>query len=216
MSRKKIKRLVLLGLGCLALLAAAIVYSIFCNESRWVVQMDMASYVFRGKDLPMLAAGLLTMAYVVYLVASAFRAALRVKREEREERAYTRRISPWLGLFGFCGLFGLTGFWTYREQGVIFPFLFFAFFGFFGFFYEGKLSHLLKDERYQENERRAERTAYRIGFGLLFLVMWLVGMGMLSQNLEWCAIFLFCAISLIYGLVLFLSRFLLYRYEKGD
>ena len=39
---------------------------------------------------------------------------------------------------------------------------------------------------------------------------------MFSRNVEWCAIFMLISVSLIYGLVLFLSNYLLYRYEKGE
>jgi len=33
---------------------------------------------------------------------------------------------------------------------------------------------------------------------------------------EWCAIFMLISVSLIYALVIFLSNYLLYRYEKGE
>ena len=83
-------------------------------------------------------------------------------------------------------------------------------------FFEGKLSHTLEDELFQENKRRAELKAYKTGFVLLFVVIWLVGGGMFSRNVEWCAIFMLISISLIYALVLFLSNYLLYRYEKEE
>ena len=35
---------------------------------------------------------------------------------------------------------------------------FFLFFGFFGFFFEGKMSHMLIDERYTENRAKAQLT----------------------------------------------------------
>ena len=104
-------------------------------------------------------------------------------------------------MFGFLG-FG--GFWTYYKFGEIFPFAFFIFFGFFSFFFEGKLSHILEDELFQENKRKAQLEAYKIGFKLLFVVV------------EWCAIFMLISVSLIYALVLFLSNYLLYRYEKRE
>ena len=56
--------------------------------------------------------------------------------------------------------------------------------------------------------------AYKIGFKLLFVVIWLMAIGMFSRNVEWCAIFMLISVSLIYALVLFLSNYLLYRYEK--
>lgn len=133
---------------------------------------------------------------------------------KKSTQSYTRKISPLFGFFGFFGFLGFSGFWTYYEWKLIYPFIFFSFFGFFGFFFEGKLSNTLKDELYRANERKAALQAYKTGFSLLFIVIWLVGMGMLSGNIEWCAIFMIIAISLIYALILFLSSYLLYRYEK--
>ena len=85
---------------------------------------------------------------------------------------------------------------------------------FLTFFFEGKLSHILEDELFQENKRKAQLEAYKIGFKLLFVVIWLMAIGMFSRNVEWCAIFMLISVSLIYALVLFLSNYLLYRYEK--
>lgn len=138
------------------------------------------------------------------------------KEPSEDGRSYSRTISPHFGWFGFFGFLGFGGFWTYAAFDKIFPFIFFVFFGFFGFFFEGKLSHTLEDELFQENRRRAELKAYRIGFALLFVVIWLMGMGFLSRNVEWCAVFMLASMSLIYGLVLFLSNYLLYRYERME
>ena len=75
---------------------------------------------------------------------------------------------------------------------------------------------LLEDELFQENKRKAQLEAYKIGFKLLFVVIWLMAIGMFSRNVEWCAIFMLISVSLIYALVLFLSNYLLYRYEKRE
>lgn len=56
--------------------------------------------------------------------------------------------------------------WIFRVAEVLglpadrgsFPFAFFLFFGFFGFFFEGKMSHMLIDERYTENRAKAQLT----------------------------------------------------------
>lgn len=213
MSKGKVKKLILMGIGCAVLLGAAIVYAVLYNHSRLVEPMTMSEYVFSVKDIPMLAAGAVLFLYIIYLIISIFKAALHSKNAAAN---HTRKLSPYLGFFGFFGFFGLLGFWTYHVQGIIYPFIFFTFFGFFGFFYEGKLSDVLKDELYRENERKAELQAYKTGFVLLFIVIWLIGMGTLSRNVEWCAIFMLIAMSLIYALVLFLSRYLLYRYEKEE
>ena len=78
------------------------------------------------------------------------------------------------------------------------------------------ISHILEDELFQENKRKAQLEAYKIGFKLLFVVIWLMAIGMFSRNVEWCAIFMLISVSLIYALVLFLSNYLLYRYEKRE
>lgn len=78
------------------------------------------------------------------------------------------------------------------------------------------ISHILEDELFQENKRKAQLEAYKIGFKLLFVVIWLMAIGMFSRNVEWCAMFMLISVSLIYALVLFLSNYLLYRYEKRE
>lgn len=119
------------------------------------------------------------------------------------------------GDFVECLVFwGLADFGHTINLEKYFPFAFFIFFGFFSFFFEGKLSHILEDELFQENKRKAQLEAYKIGFKLLFVVIWLMAIGMFSRNVEWCAIFMLISVSLIYALVLFLSNYLLYRYEK--
>ena len=164
MTKKQMKQVIFMGVGCVILLIAGIIYSLLFNDARWVKNMDMSNYVFSIKDIPML----------------------------------------------------IVGFWTYFEYGKIYPFVFFIFFGFFGFFFEGKLSHTLEDELFLENKRKAEINAYKVGFKLLFIVIWLMAIGMFSRNVEWCAIFMLISVSLIYALVIFLSNYLLYRYEKGE
>lgn len=213
MSKKKIKQIIFMGVGIVALLIVGVVYSLLYNDGRWVKEMDMSNYVFSVKDIPMLAIGALIAIYALYIVVVFVKY---VFLQKYQDKHYSRTISPYLGLCGIFGFLGFGGFWTYYEFGEIFPFVFFIFFGFFGFFFEGKLSHTLEDELFQENRRKAQLKAYKIGFKLLFIVIWLMGMGMFSRNVEWCAIFMLISVSLIYGLVLFLSNYLLYRYEKGE
>lgn len=67
-----IKKLAILGFGCAFFMAAAVVYSLLYNEGRFVYPMDMDTYVFQAKNLPMLLAGVITAAYVIYLVVSVF------------------------------------------------------------------------------------------------------------------------------------------------
>ena len=49
-------------------MAAAVIYTLLSNEGRLVYPMDVDTYVFQTKDLPMLFAGVTTAAYVIYLV----------------------------------------------------------------------------------------------------------------------------------------------------
>lgn len=217
--KKTIRRLIAGAFIVISLLLLGVAYSLAFNDGRWVYIMDLSTYVFQPQDLAMLIPGALIFCYVIYFLIAIWRHVVRLMfRPEPSEdgRRYSRTVSPrfgWCGLFGFLG-FG--GFWTYAEFGQIFPFIFFVFFGFFGLFFEGRLSHTLEDELFQENRRRAELKAYRIGFALLFIVIWLMGMGFLSRNVEWCAVFMLASMSLIYGLVLFLSNYLLYRYERME
>lgn len=213
MSRREKKKLIWMGIGCVTVLIAAVLYSIWWNDGRWVKEMNLSEYVFSIKDLPMLGAGVLIGAYAIYFIVLSLKAAF---QRPADDKRYTRKIPAVFGLFGLFGFLGFSGFWTYAKNGSIFPFIFFAFFGFFGFFFEGKLSHTLQDEMLMENRRKAELKAYKIGFTLLFIVMWLMGMGMFSRNVEWCAIFMLISISLICALILFLSNYLLYRYEKEE
>lgn len=210
MNKNQIKHIVFMGMTCALLLIAAIIYSLLYNEGRFVYEMDMSSYVFSVKDIPMLAVGVLIVIYVLYIVVICVKKALSRKNMDK---TYSRTVSPYWGL---CGFLGFAGFWTYYEFGQIYPFVFFIFFGFFGLFFEGKLSHTLEDELFQENKRKAEIRAYKTGFKLLFVVLWLMGIGMFSRNVEWCAIFMLISVSLIYALVLFLSNYWLYCYEKEE
>ena len=213
MSKKQIKKIIFMGVGCALLLIVGTIYSLLYNDGRWVKNMDMSEYVFSYKDIPMLVIGALIALYAIYIVIICFK---NVFSKNSREKRYSRTISPYWGFCGMFGFLGFGGFWTYYKFGEIFPFAFFIFFGFFSFFFEGKLSHILEDELFQENKRKAQLEAYKIGFKLLFVVIWLMAIGMFSRNVEWCAIFMLISVSLIYALVLFLSNYLLYRYEKRE
>lgn len=132
-------------------LIAGIIYSILFNDARWVKNMDMSTYVFSMKDIPMLAIGVLIAVYVLYLAVIFCKHAFSKKRKNK---TYSRTVSPYLGLCGVFGFLGFSGFWTYYEFGKIYPFVFFIFFGFFGFFFEGKLSHTLEDELFWKTKEK--------------------------------------------------------------
>lgn len=212
MKKNTVKRLVLCGAGCLLLLLLSAWYAVVWNESRLVAPMDFATYVFRLRDLPMLVLLSLLILYVCCLVALVVSAVLRSRRRSASDRT-TRSIRPRLGLLG---LLGFGGFWTYSWNGTIFPFLFFLFFGFFGFFFEGKLSNTFMDERYRENKLRAQLTAQRVSLTVIFLAIVLLGCGSLMRHLEYTLISLLIVISLALALWLFLSEYLLYRYDHNE
>ena len=217
--KKTIHRLITGAIAVIALLLLGVAYSLAFNDGRWVYIMDLSTYTFQPQDLSMLIPGALLFCYAIYFLVVIWRHVVRLmfaKEPSTDGRTYSRTVSPKLGWLGFTGFLGFGGFWTYSQSGQIFPFIFFIFFGFFGLFFEGRLSHTEQDELFQENRRRAELKAYRIGFALVFIVIWLIGMGFFSRNVEWCAIFMLASLSLIYGLVLFLSNYLLYRYEKAE
>ena len=153
--------------------------------------------------------------FLLYLAALILGAAIASKRRQ-ETANTTRRLNPKLGLLGFAGFLGFLGFWTYGAFRDITPFIFFAFFGFFGFFYEGKLSNTLMDERYVENKLRAELTAHRVMRAIVFLTLILFGRGALLGSLEYTLIAVLIVLSLTVALDLFLSEYLLYRYDHSD
>ena len=217
MSRKQLKRTLLMGAGCAVFLLAGIVYSLLYNDGRWGMEMNLEEYVFSAKDIPMLAAGMLVALYAVYIAVVICRKALKgLSTQKGLHQNYTRRVPPFLGIFGIFGLWGFSGFWTYYAHGIVSPFLLFALFGLFGLFFEGKLSHTLEDELFQHNKARADLKAYKTGFLLLVAVILLSRWRVLALHAEWCAILLLISVSLIVAFVLFQKRYPLYCYEKEE
>lgn len=217
--KKTVRRLVIWGIVVAVLTLLGTAYALRFNDGRLVTLTYLPTYHFQPQDLSILIPGVLLFCYAIYFLVTIWRHVWRLmflRETSPGGRHYSRTVSPRFGWAGFFGFLGFGGFWTYHHDGTIFPFMFFIFFGFFGFFFEGKLSHTLEDEFFQENRRRAELKAYRIGFTLLFFTAWLIGMGLFSRNVEWCAIFLLASISFIIGLVGFLSNYLLYRYERME
>lgn len=214
MKRTNAKILIAVGVVCLAFLLGSVWYALTFNGGRLVTPTDFSTYVFRMNDLPMILSVVCVDLYVLFLafllVWKVFRSKHSIDTSNR-----TRKLNPMLGLLGILGFLGFAGIWTYRVDGSIFPFCFFLFFGFFGFFFEGKMSGTFMDERFRENARRAQLTAFKIGFTLLFLVLLVVG-GRVLGNLEITAIVFQGATALILGLTLFLSEYLLYRYDHAE
>lgn len=203
---------VLGGVLCAAFTAWAVWDALAHHGGRLVYPMD--SYAFQTSDIPMLAALALDVLYVLCLALLLVRWGIARKQQARFSNR-TRRLNPKLGLLGFFGFLGFAGIWSYQAMGDLSAFVFFAFFGFFGFFFEGKMSNTLMDERFQENAARAELKAYRTGFVLIFLLLILSGQAARFRA-ELLAPILISGIALAVALTLFLSEYLLYRYDYDD
>lgn len=215
MKKNKTKLTVFLGVVCALLVAVSTWYSVFFNDSRFVAPMDFSEYTFQVQDLPMIISGVVLVAYILYLFV--LLVGMIATNKQRETAAkLTRTVNPKLGFLGFLGFAGFLGFWTYSVDKTIFPFVFFMFFGFFGFFYEGKMSNTFIDERFRENKLKAHMTANKCALGIIFFAVIILGQGKLMGNLEYTLIALIVVIALSIALELFLSEYLLYRYDHDD
>lgn len=213
--KNRTKRAIELGVMTALLVAGSAWYTVQFNDSRFLAPMDLSEYTFRPQDLPMLASGIVLLLYLIYLAVLCFGAAQ--KKQNREKSAkMTRKVDPRFGFLGLLGFAGFLGFWTYGVDKTIFPFVFFVFFGFFGFFYEGRMSGTFMDERYLENKLRAQATANKTTVALVFLATLILGQGKLMGNLEYTLIAFLIVVSLSIALGMFLSEYLLYRYDSDD
>ena len=199
------------GVLCAAATAAAVWYYLTYNGK---LVYPMHSYAFAPTDMPMLLAVALDVLYALYLAFLLVRG-IRAQKQHVLKTNRTRRLSPKFGMLGFLGFLGFAGFWSYGTWSDATPFLFFIFFGFFGFFFEGKMSNTLMDERYKENVVRAELKAYRIGFSITILLLILASQHTRSHA-ELAAPILVAGNALILALSMFLSEYLLYRYDHDD
>lgn len=213
-TKKKVLTIAGLGLICLALDLAASWYAVTYNDSRLVVPMD-STYVFVAKDLPMICSVTLTCLYFFWLLILISTAAVRIQKNVRRTQT-TRSISPKLGLLGFLGFVGFMGFFTYAQDKTISLFTCFTFFGFFGFFYEGKLSNTFMDERFRENVQKAQLAALKISFFIVVVAFFILGQGALMGNLEYNLIAAMVIVFFSLALYIFLSEYLLYRYDHDD
>lgn len=214
---KKTKKRMIIGLGffCLLLNVISSWYSMTFNSSRLVAPMDYSVYVFHPRDLPMILSLFLTFLYVFCLLIIFIKTLIKNGGSKTQSKV-TRKLNSKLGCLGFMGFLGFSGFWTYHFNKIVSPFVFFLFFGFFGFFYEGKMSNTFMDERFKENAMKAQLTSYKIGLSVIFLLIIVLGQGAFMGNLEYTLIFLMIGVSLTLALVLFLTEYLLYRYDHND
>ena len=212
MKKINTKLTIFAGVVCALLVVLSSWYTITFNDSRFIAPMNFSEYTFRTKDLPMIVSGLLLVLYILYLCVLLVRGIITNKRKGVTGQS-TRTINP---KWGFLGFFGFLGFWTYSVDRTIFPFVFFMFFGFFGFFYEGKMSNTFMDERYKENKIKAHMTANKIALAIIFVSILFLGQGKLIGNLEYTLIALIIVVALSIALEMFLSEYLLYRYDHDE
>ena len=215
MKKINTKLTIFAGVVCALLVVLSSWYTITFNDSRFIAPMNFSEYTFRTKDLPMIVSGLLLVLYILYLCVLLVRGIITNKRKGVTGQS-TRTINPKWGFLGFLGFFGFLGFWTYSVDRTIFPFVFFMFFGFFGFFYEGKMSNTFMDERYKENKIKAHMTANKIALAIIFVSILFLGQGKLIGNLEYTLIALIIVVALSIALEMFLSEYLLYRYDHEE
>ena len=190
-------------------------YSVKFNESRLVVPTDVETYEFSFKDLPMICSIALTIAYIGYLMICLGKTSIQQKKSILETNR-TRKIDPKLGLLGFLGFMGFRGFWTYNTAGNVLPFMAFTFFGFFGFFYEGKMSNTYMDERFRENANKAQFMALKVAFTVIIIEFVFLSVGSYFISMEYMFITLHILIALSIALAVFLSEYLLYRYDHDE
>ena len=205
MKRNKIKAIIIPGILCMLILTVSIWYSIRYNESRLIVPTDLETYQFSPKDIPIICSIALTIGYVYYLLVCLGKTS-RQQKEKILQTNRTRRLNPMLGFLGFFGFLGFIGGGWYR----------FIFFGFFGFFYEGKMSDTLMDERFRENRNKAQLTALKAAFAVIILALVFILAGESFMSLEYLFTVVYILISLSIALAIFLSEYLLYRYDHDE
>ena len=202
MKRNKTKEIIIPGIICMILLAASIWYSVKYNESRLIVPTDLETYQFSPKDIPIICSILLTIGYGYYLLACLGKTSIQQKKNILKTNR-TRRLNPKLGFLGFFGFLGFIGGGWFR----------FVFFGFFGFFYEGKMSDTLMDERFRENKNKAQLMAFKVAFAVIIFALFLILVGESFWSIEYLFTVVYILISLSIALAIFLSEYLLYRYD---
>lgn len=215
MKKNKAKILIGCGIFCVLCILVSSWYAVKINDSRLVVPMDFNSYTFQIKDLPMIISVSLICIYVFTLFITLI-VSIGRNRQQIERTNTTRKLNPKLGFLGLLGFWGFAGFWTYSIDGSVFPFAFFLFFGFFGFYYEGKMSGTFMDERFRENAILAQLKASKVTFSIILIALIVLCQGKLLGNFEYTLIATIIVLSLALALGIFLSEYLLYRYDHDD
>lgn len=168
--------------------------------------------LIKGADF--YATDLFLIVPLLLLIGDLFYLTIKRNRVNRCDGNYTREVDPRWGWCGLFSLFGFLGIFTYWFDGTFFPFFFFVFIGFFGFYYEGKMSHTLRDEMYEQHLLMAKVKAMKIGLNGIYLGS--LACVLLIQNARIALPFMVAMVSIFVGLSLFLESYLLYQYERVD
>ena len=78
------------------------------------------------------------------------------------------------------------------------------------------MSGTFMDERFHENAAQASLKASNITLSIIFLALILLCQGKLFGNLEYTLIAFIIILSAAFALKIFLSEYLLYRYDHDD
>lgn len=116
-------------------------------------------------------------------------------------------------ILGFCGLLGMIGPIAYYYTKEPFMICFIAFIGFFGFFFENKIPDDRKNEKFLVNENKARIFSTR--FALMAIIFCMI-ISFNISNVKSAYTFLIGAISVIWGLVILVNQYLLYRFMKQE
>ena len=124
----------------------------------------------------------------------------------------TSKMKIWIGCGIFCVLSILISSWyavTFNDSRLVrlMDFMNYTF---------GRMSGTFMDERFRENIVRAKLKAYRITFDIMFFALVILCQGKLFGSLEYTLIAVIIMLSLALALGMFLSEYLLYRYDHDD
>ncbi|WP_315115286.1 DUF3796 domain-containing protein [uncultured Clostridium sp.] len=125
---------------------------------------------------------------------------------------YKTSVKPWMGV---SGLLGFLGFLYFPLNEPVFL-AFFSFFGFFSFYWEGKLAKELPDERLYENQQKASKIAFRLGFAIIVVSMVLIGNFWGSKEPAKAYALLNAVIAVTFAISLNLSTYLAYKFDKDE
>ncbi len=213
--RKKGVRLLIFGFVSMLIFVITAYFSVNTNNGRLLYPATWTSYYFKMADLPMIVGWSVLSVFFIDLAATLTVHHMATKRDF-EKHGKVRRPNPGLGYLGFLGFTGFIGIFTELLYHNAAPFTLFIFFGFFGYFYEEKVSKVLSDERQRVNRREAQAKANGLGFKLQIVVLLVAMAAGMTGHAAVTAAVLTAGISLVCALTIYLTEYLVYRYDKYD